>query len=266
MVTSHDIMDSRVTDGITQTPPAPVKVSELPGSLPQSRVPEGVDFEEVVSTQLQRLLSLSQDDLLDSAIWRDLLALTGTYRTFYSAKKVVAAWKGTFDCQMPVNLTLVANTARIFKVLDVSSWIDADFTFKVTADGPQRFCSGIISFALDKNGQWKIWMIRTTLDGIADIGDVDVLDPVVPSEDVREGTSKESGALVNGHKQKDILHFDVIVVGGGQAGLGVGGRLQALNVSYLVVDKFGVTGDSWNSRYDSTKREFSSLLPLCIKV
>jgi cation diffusion facilitator CzcD-associated flavoprotein CzcO len=47
------------------------------------------------------------------------------------------------------------------------------------------------------------------------------------------------------------------VVGGGQAGLGIGGRLQALNVSYLVVDKFGTVGDSWDSRYDSTKRELA---------
>lgn len=231
------------------------KVSNLPGSLPTTQIPAGVDVEEIARSQLPHLLSLSREDLIDSAIWRDSLALTGTFRTFYSAKSVAEAWKTTFNHQSATNLTLVPNTARPFKVLDVSSWIDADFTFKTGLGGPQHLCSGIISFAFDGNKEWKIWMIRTILEDIEGYGNVDVLDPVMSPGAVEVTTNGVNERSNVQHKDENIQHFDVIVVGGGQAGLGVGGRLQALSTSYLVIDKFEAVGDSWDSRYDSTKRE-----------
>jgi hypothetical protein len=239
------------SNGVFKRTPA-MQIKHLPGSLPKSQVPAGVDCEGIARAHLPRLLSLSLDDLADSAVWRDLLALTGTFRTFYSAKGVLEAWRATVGSQGPVDLQLVPDTARLFNVLDVSSWVDAQFTFKTSEGGPQRSCSGFISLVPTGAGGWKIWMIRTVLDEITDYGNVDVLDPVAPSEAI-EGTANSITEKVDG----DIQHFDAIVVGGGQAGLGIGGRLQALNVSYLVVDKFGTVGDSWDSRYDSTKRELA---------
>ncbi|KAK5047064.1 hypothetical protein LTR84_007006 [Exophiala bonariae] len=239
------------------------KVSDLPGSLPTTQIPADVDIEEVALSRLSRLLSLSEEDLLDSVIWRDSLALTGTFRTFYSARGIIKAWNNTFIQQSAIDLTLVPNTARLFKLLDESSWIDADFTFQSHSGGPHRRCSGIISISFDENKGWKIWMIRTTLEGIEGYGNVDVLDPVVSPEAVNKTTNGVDGRAKGETKQETTQHFDVIVVGGGQAGLGIGGRLQALNVSYLVIDKFEAVGDSWNSRYDSTKlhtaREFGHL-------
>lgn len=234
------------------------KVSDLPGSLPTTQTPADVNIEEVALSRLSHLSSLSPEDLLDSAIWRDSLALTGTFRTFYSAKGVTKAWKDTFNQQNAIDLTLVPNTARLFKLLDESSWIDADFTFQTRSGGPQRICSGIISICFDENKGWKIWMIRTTLEGIEGYGNVDVLDPVALPEAVGNTTNGVNGRAKGEYKHETTQHFDVIVVGGGQAGLGTGGRLQALNVSYLVIDKFDAVGDSWNLRYDSTKREQSA--------
>ncbi|KAH7412687.1 hypothetical protein BKA64DRAFT_692065 [Cadophora sp. MPI-SDFR-AT-0126] len=241
MATSTKINGGLSDGNFEVKPPAPVKFSDLPGLLPTSRVPAGTDLEKVASAQLPQLLSLS-----------DSLALTGSYRTFYSAKKVVSAWQETFNNQIPEDLTLVPNTARAVNVPDVSSWINADFMFKVSAHGPEH-----------NNGQWKIWMLRTALQGLAGYENVDVLDPVVSHETAPYEATKEYGELVKRHKHETAQHFDVIVVGCGQAGLGVGGRLQALNVSYLVIDRFGAIGDSWNTRYDSTKlhtvREFGHL-------
>jgi hypothetical protein len=247
------ISDSSVNGLLKHVPKT--KVSDLPGSLPTTQIPADVDVEEVAQSQLSRLPSLSPEDLLDSAIWRDSLALTGTFRTFYSAKGITEAWKNTFNQQSATNLTLVPNTARVFKLLDKSSWVDADFIFQTRSGGPQRICSGIISISFDENKGWKIWMIRTTLEGIEGYGNVDVLDPVVLPEAVDKTTNGVNGRANGEHNHENTQHFDVIVVGGGQAGLGIGGRLQALNVSYLVIDKFDAVGDSWNSRYDSTKRE-----------
>ncbi|OAG42985.1 hypothetical protein AYO21_02936 [Fonsecaea monophora] len=219
-----------------------VAIGELPGSLPKSQIPADTDCEAVARAHLPRLLSLSVDHVTDSVIWRDLLALTGTFRTFYSAPSVTEAWTNTFGRHGQVDdLQLTPGTAKVFSVLDASSWIDAQFTFHASPGGLQLRCSGFISLVPTDNKGWKIWMIRTILDEVADYGNVDVLDPVVPHIKERD----------NGLSQ----HFDALVIGGGQAGLGIGGRLQALNVSYLVVDKFDSVGDSWNIRYDSTKRE-----------
>lgn len=41
----------------------------------------------------------------------------------------------------------------------------------------------------------------------------------------------------------------VLVVGGGQAGLALGARLELLGVPYLIVDKHPRVGDQWRSRY-----------------
>lgn len=63
--------------------------------------------------------------------------------------------------------------------------------------------------------------------------------------------------------EKEPIYFDAVTVGAGQSGLSVGGRLQALGVSYVVIDEIQNVGDNWTSRYDSTRlhttREFAHL-------
>lgn len=57
--------------------------------------------------------------------------------------------------------------------------------------------------------------------------------------------------------------FEVLIVGGGQAGLAGARQLSRLGVKTLVVDAHARTGDSWRNRYRSltlfTPREFSQL-------
>ena len=50
-------------------------------------------------------------------------------------------------------------------------------------------------------------------------------------------------------------HFDCVVVGAGQAGLSTAGRMKALGVSCVVLDRNPRVGDNWMLRYDSVKRE-----------
>lgn len=58
-------------------------------------------------------------------------------------------------------------------------------------------------------------------------------------------------------------HVEVIIIGGGQAGLAMGYFLKRKGVSFLILDAHKRTGDSWRSRYDSltlfTPRMYSSL-------
>ena len=43
----------------------------------------------------------------------------------------------------------------------------------------------------------------------------------------------------------------VVIVGGGQGGIGLGARLRQLNVPTVIIDRLPRAGDSWRNRYDS---------------
>ena len=48
-------------------------------------------------------------------------------------------------------------------------------------------------------------------------------------------------------------HFDVIVIGGGQAGLSAGYYLKRTGLRFVVLDAHARTGDAWRSRWDSLR-------------
>lgn len=235
-----------------RTPAFPL--DKLPGALPLAKVDDDTDAASIAQSNLPKLANLRSEHLTQDAVWRDSLALTGTFRTFSSAHVLLKAWKATSATHGPVEFAIRPNTARIVRVGPDSSWVDAAFTFKNTAVQPQQTCSGFISLVPTSNGEWKIWMLRTILEQVDGWGNVDVLEPSQQPNPIN-GTHETT----NGTLEDEAKHFSCIVVGGGQAGLGIGGRLQALGTSYLIVDKHPEVGDSWNARYDSTKCELSQV-------
>lgn len=66
-----------------------------------------------------------------------------------------------------------------------------------------------------------------------------------------------------GAKRKEVCRTDVLVIGGGQAGLAASHGLAKAGINFLVVDAALKVGDSWRQRYDSlalfTPRSISSL-------
>ena len=65
------------------------------------------------------------------------------------------------------------------------------------------------------------------------------------------------------------MKYDVIVIGGGQAGLSMGYYLRQTNLSFLILDKGERIGEVWRNRYESlrlfTPRAYSSLPGLALK-
>ncbi|MDM5326323.1 NAD(P)/FAD-dependent oxidoreductase [Neobacillus sp. CF12] len=63
--------------------------------------------------------------------------------------------------------------------------------------------------------------------------------------------------------------YDVIVIGGGQAGLSIGYYLKQTNLSFLILDRESAVGASWKNRYDSltlfTPRSYCYLPGLSLK-
>jgi cation diffusion facilitator CzcD-associated flavoprotein CzcO len=225
--------------------PKRVPVADLPGSLPQEPVPPETNPKAVAASLSIDLSSLKLSDFVEGAFWRDTYALTGTLRTFYSDKNISAALEDVYKTRKPSNFRLHAEAGRIH---GSRTWIDIPFEFD-TASAPRTICSGTLSIVC-RGRNWKIWMLQTILEQLVGECDVDRLDPV-------SGDLKDTSGIIQD------CEFDVVVVGAGQAGLSIAGRLKALGVSYVVLDKVDHVGDNWKLRYDSvrlhTSRQYSHL-------
>ncbi|MFF2479638.1 flavin-containing monooxygenase [Paenibacillus sp. NPDC058071] len=66
-----------------------------------------------------------------------------------------------------------------------------------------------------------------------------------------------------------MITYDVIVIGGGQAGLSAGYFLKKRNIPFIILDKESEAGAAWRRRYDSlvlfTPRSYSSLPGLILE-
>lgn len=84
---------------------------------------------------------------------------------------------------------------------------------------------------------------------------------------LEEGAAFEELTRRNGGHVEDVPReaeqFDVIVVGGGQAGLSVGHHLARLGLTFVILEAHARIGDSWRERWDSlrlfTPARFDSL-------
>jgi len=68
-----------------------------------------------------------------------------------------------------------------------------------------------------------------------------------------EGLIEEGEAFRRLSTEPRRKHFDVIVVGGGQAGLSVGYHLKKRGHSFVILDASERIGDSWRTRWDSLR-------------
>lgn len=217
------------------------KLATLPCSLPRIRIPPTTDPIVVAESISNILENLADDALSENAVWRDICALTGSFRTFYGAKAISTAWKDTSKVAKVHSFAPERSLTRVVKI-GQGSWIETAFSFETESE-PPLLCTAILSIVPAETGEWKIWVMRTILDGLKSQPSADVIEPGA----LVGGMSK----LTNGHV--DPPHFDCVIVGGGQAGLSVAGRLKALGVSYVVLEKNDEVGDNWKLRYDSTR-------------
>ena len=211
-------------------------LASLPCSLPHVAIPADIKAEAIALSFEERLKNLTAQDFVKDALWRDTFALTGTLRTIYSGSRVSIAWRETTDLLEASSFVVDPNSSRVTRIGDVQAWVDVPFTFR-TYGPPATICSRTISLVPSSAGKWKIWLLRTILEELKGQESVDTLEPC----------SKSTHDLISGS------HFDCVVVGGGPSGLSTAGRLQALGVSYVMLDKNKDVGDCWKGRYNSTR-------------
>ncbi|KAH6688097.1 dimethylaniline monooxygenase (N-oxide forming) [Leptodontidium sp. MPI-SDFR-AT-0119] len=221
---------------------------DFPCSLPTIPISSETDASTIALDFSKHLPHLEEHHFVQDAVWRDIFALTGTLRTFYSASSISEAWQETTKRAKAGSFVLDQNSARIVHLPQGSSWVETRFVFATNAT-PQTTCSGFMNLIPGSDGKWRIWVLRSILEHLKS-GDVDVLEPVV-----------KANGLPNG--QQEPTHFDCVIIGGGQAGLSTAGRMKTLGISYVVMDKHQNVGDNWKTRYSSarlhTSREYAHL-------
>jgi hypothetical protein len=215
---------------------------EFPCSLPSDTVPQEVDATAIASLFANQLHNLSESSFIKDAVWKDVFALSGTISTFYSATSIFEAWKETSIRADVDSFDLDLRSVRVVR-LPGTSWIEARYSF-MTNSSPSTSCSAVVNLVSEPDGKWRIWVMRTILEQLRGQSSVDELEPV-------SDTNKASD-------QGSVSHFDCVVIGGGQAGLSMGGRLKAMGIDYVVLDKYREVGDSWKQRYGSAKCECSA--------
>lgn len=131
----------------------------------------------------------------------------------------------------------MSGSAMVFRA-GPACWIQAIYAFETEETRSQAILS-----LVQEDGEWRIWLMRTILDSLKGVeGSVDSIAPN-RGEDQKDGTEKES----------EEHEFDCVIVGAGQSGLSVAGRLKALGVRYVVLEKNLEVGDNWRKRYESCK-------------
>jgi putative flavoprotein involved in K+ transport len=180
--------------------------------------------------------------------WRDVLALTWRIGTASGRDAVLAGLREHAGRAAPTRFALADGRTppRRVKRAGIEA-IEAIFRFE-TATGS---CNGVLRLVPDGDAgdALKAWTLLTALDQIK-------------GAEERIGRSRPTGELwsrdFRGPNWLDLRRAaaayagrdpDVLVVGGGQAGLSIAARLTALGVDALIVDRLQRIGDNWRNRY-----------------
>jgi len=202
-------------------------------------------FESALATSDHALLkSLFHPD----SYWRDVLALSWNIQTLNGAEPILSELKADAISASPSGFRVDPDRAAPRRVTRAgTNAIEAIFRFE-TAVGRGSGILRLIPDAGDGN-RLKAWTLLTALDELK--GFEEQLEASRPrgqsySRDFRGPNWLDLRKAATEYADRDP---DVLVVGGGQAGLAVAARLKQLRIDTLIVDREARIGDNWRHRY-----------------
>ena len=180
------------------------------------------------------------------AVWRDILSLTWDFRTFIGTAQIKTFLQDRIANPSLYDKTRLNNfkleTASVEKPWEDVEWIEALFTFSVGTWGGG---DGVLRLVFTSEGVWKAYTLYTNLQSLLEYPEkVGALRDPLPNH----------GRWAD-QRQKEI-EFEgvepyVVIVGGGQSGLGLGARLKFLDIPTLILEKNPRVGDQWRNRYQA---------------
>ena len=180
--------------------------------------------------------------------WRDVLAFSWRIRTVSGSAAIAAQLElEARSTQASGFRTDPERTAPRHATRAGAKCIEAIFRFETAAgrgSGVLRFLAGS-----DDNDPPRAWTLLTTLEELR--GHEERIGPRRPTG---QSYSRDfSGPNWLDKRRAAAAYTDrdpqVLIVGGGQAGLSIGARLKALGVDALIVDRWSRVGDNWRCRY-----------------
>jgi thioredoxin reductase len=199
-------------------------------------------------SQFEKALSAADDSLLalfhPDCHWRDVLALTWRIETVSGGPSVVAALRARQ--RTPSHFAVASDRTPPRTVTRAGrETLEAIFGFE-TADGRG---DGVVRLAPDAAGELRCWTLLTALEELK--GHEEHVGQARPhgesySRDFRGPNWLDLRKTSAAYSDRDP---EVLVVGGGQAGLSIAARLSQLGVDTLIVDRLPRIGDNWRTRY-----------------
>ena len=200
-------------------------------------------------TRFERALARG-DGLADlfhaDSYWRDVLALTWELTTFNGRDAIVAALREHVPGAQLSGCTVDPGRTPPREVTRAGTKAtEIIFRFE-TAIGRG---SGVLRLTPDASGTLKCWTLLTALEELK--GHEEPLGARRPtgqshSRDFRGPNWRDQRQAAVAYKGHDP---DVLVVGGGQAGLSIAARITQLKLNSLIVDREVRVGDNWRNRY-----------------
>jgi putative flavoprotein involved in K+ transport len=175
------------------------------------------------------------DLFVEDGWWRDIVALSWDIRTLQGRRQIEAFLGG---CQ-PSDLHDLEIKGTPKREL---IWVQAFLSFRTSVGHG----IAVVRLAEREPGQWLAWTFMTALQELTG------RELAVGPRRARQPTGHESYAKQRA-VEASFLESNpaVLVVGAGQAGLGVAAYLRLMGVSALVIEKNKRVGDNWRMRYES---------------
>ena len=170
--------------------------------------------------------------------WRDFLTLTWNLKTSEGRDQIGEMLTATLPAIKPTNFALVGEATEADGITE--GWISFE-TATARGEGHLR---------LNAEGAWTLLTAMTELKGFEE----------------RKGATRPSGVahgtvenrttwLEDRQSEAETMGYSeqpyVVVIGGGQGGIGLGARLRRIGVPAIIIEKNERAGDSWRKRYRS---------------
>lgn len=181
----------------------------------------------------------------DDCHWRDVLALTWRIDTLSGRRPVVQGLQAHAGRARPRRFAVDPERTPPRQVTRAGETvIEAIFAFE-TEDGRG---DGVVRLRKDGNA-WRAWTLLTALEELKDHEErIGRARPTGQSHsrDFRGPNWLDQRRAAEAYTDRDP---EVVVVGGGQAGLSIAARLAQMQVDTLIVDRLPRIGDNWRKRY-----------------
>jgi putative flavoprotein involved in K+ transport len=176
----------------------------------------------------------------EDCFWRDLIAFTWNIRTFEGREEITEMLDETLASVQPSGWRVTEGEEPAAADGITEAWIDFE-TAVGRGHGHLRLRDG------------QAWTLLTTLYELK--GHEEPKGPGRPKGAEHGANRGRTTWLEKREHEAQELGFTeqpyVLIVGGGQAGIGLAARLRQLGVPTIVIDRRARPGDQWRSRYKS---------------